>query len=559
MNLRDNNINRLSGKTFDVLIIGGGINGAVSATALSAQGARVALVDKGDFAGFTSQNSSNLVWGGIKYMETYEFPLVRQLCKSRNQLLLSYPSAIKEIGFFTNLEKGFRYSSRMLYWGALLYWAIGNFFTRFPRFLSPQKINKEEPVVDTSNSIGGFEYSDAFLYDNDSRFVFNFIRSAINYNCIAVNYMESMGSVLNSQGDWETKLRNSRNGKEFEVRSKVIINACGPYVDQQNQLAEQTTEHRHVFSKGVHLIVTRISKNPRVLTFFADDGRLFFAIPMGHRTMLGTTDTRVSTPETEVTPEDREFVLENINKRLNLSKPLTDADIISERCGVRPLVIKTGEQNDKNEEWTKLSRKHEIDVNHEKRHISIFGGKLTDCINVGEEVCEAVQQLGISLPEAKRKWYGEPDDVIRDEYLHQAHLMGLDELTPSGACEALSARLWRRYGAQAISLLETIREDPQMADPLIGGTDYVRCELTQAARREMIVTLEDFLRRRSKLALVVHHEELKNSQGLKDACEILFGKDAPERWEEYFGENSFFYEIKMNNKKFPQNQKNNAV
>ena len=81
MNLRENNINRLSGKTFDVLIIGGGINGAVSATALSAQGARVALVDKSDFAGFTSQNSSNLVWGGIKYMETYELPLVRQLCK----------------------------------------------------------------------------------------------------------------------------------------------------------------------------------------------------------------------------------------------------------------------------------------------------------------------------------------------------------------------------------------------------------------------------------------------------------------------------------------------
>ena len=142
MNLRENNINRLSGKTFDVLIIGGGINGAVSATALSAQGARVALVDKSDFAGFTSQNSSNLVWGGIKYMETYEFSLVRQLCKSRNLLLLSYPSAIKEIRFFTNLEKGFRYSSHMLYGGVLIYWAIGNFFTRFPRLLSPQKINE---------------------------------------------------------------------------------------------------------------------------------------------------------------------------------------------------------------------------------------------------------------------------------------------------------------------------------------------------------------------------------------------------------------------------------
>ena len=559
MNLRDNNIERIADKTFDVLIIGGGINGAAAATALAARGAKVALVDKGDFAGFTSQNSSNLVWGGIKYMETYEFPLVRQLCMSRNHLLRSYPSSIREIRFFTNLDKGFRFSPFLLYCGALLYWAIGNFFTRSPRFLTPQQINDDESTVNTDHSIGGFEYSDAFLYDNDARFVFNFIRSAINYNCTAVNYMESLGSICNAQGEWQTQLRNTRNGETYEVRSAVIINACGPYVDQQNKISELTTEHRHVFSKGIHLIVPQITNNKRVLTFFADDGRLFFAIPMGNRTMVGTTDTRVSTPETEVTTEDRHFVLDNINKRMNLAKPLTEVDIISERCGVRPLVIKTGEQNDKNEEWTKLSRKHEIDVNHEKRHISIFGGKLTDCINVGEEVCEAVQQLGISLPEAKRKWYGEPDDVIRDEYLHQAHLMGLDELTPSGASEALSARLWRRYGAQAISLLETIREDPQMADPLIGGTDYVRCELTQAARREMIVTLEDFLRRRSKLALVVHHEELKNSQGLKDACEILFGKDAPERWEEYFGENSFFYEIKMNNKKFPQNQKNNAV
>ena len=559
MNLRDNNIVRIADKTFDVLIIGGGINGAAAATALAARGAKVALVDKGDFAGSTSQNSSNLVWGGIKYMETYEFPLVRQLCMSRNHLLRSYPSSIREIRFFTNLDKGFRFSPFLLYCGALLYWAIGNFFTRSPRFLTPQQINDDESTVNTDHSIGGFEYSDAFLYDNDARFVFNFIRSAINYNCTAVNYMESLGSNCNTQGEWQTQLRNTRNGETYEVRSAVIINACGPYVDQQNKISELTTEHRHVFSKGIHLIVPQITNNKRVLTFFADDGRLFFAIPMGSRTMVGTTDTRVSSPETEVTAEDRQFVLDNINKRLNLAKPLTEVDIISERCGVRPLVIKTGEQNDKNEEWTKLSRKHEIDVNHEKRHISIFGGKLTDCINVGEEVCEAVQQLGISLPEAKRKWYGEPDDVVRDEYLHQAHLMGLDELTPSGACEALSARLWRRYGAQAISLLETIREDPQMADPLIGGTDYVRCELTQAARREMIVTLEDFLRRRSKLSLVVHHEELKNSQGLKDACEILFGKDAPERWEEYFGENSFFYEIKMNNKKFPHNQKNNAV
>ena len=112
--------------------------------------------------------------------------------------------------------------------------------------------------------------------------------------------------------------------------------------------------------------------------------------------MVGTTDTRVSSPETVVTPEDRQFVLDNINKRLNLEKPLTEADIISERCGVRPLVIKSGDKNNKNEEanltWMKLSRKHAVDVDREKKHISIFGGKLTDCLNVGKEICAAIQQ-----------------------------------------------------------------------------------------------------------------------------------------------------------------------
>ena len=114
--------------------------------------------------------------------------------------------------------------------------------------------------------------------------------------------------------------------------------------------------------------------------------------------------------------------------------------------------------------------------------------------------------------------------------------MKLDELTSLGSSEILSTRLWRRYGKRAFGLLESIQKEPKMAEPLIEGTDYIKCELTEAADREMIVTLEDFLRRRSKLALVVKHEDLKNSDGLREACKILFTEDAAERWEEYFGE-----------------------
>ena len=109
MQLRQTNVTRLEERTFDALVLGGGINGAVSAAALSARGAHIALIDRGDFAGVTSQQSSNLAWGGIKYLETYEFGLVRKLCRARNRLLRSFPSMVQEIRFYTSHERGFRH------------------------------------------------------------------------------------------------------------------------------------------------------------------------------------------------------------------------------------------------------------------------------------------------------------------------------------------------------------------------------------------------------------------------------------------------------------------
>ena len=102
-----------------MLILGGGINGAVSAASLAAKGVKVALIDKGDFAGFTSSNSSNLAWGGIKYLESYEYLLVNKLCKSRNHLMRSYPSTVKEVRFLTSIQKGFRFPPFFIYMGTV--------------------------------------------------------------------------------------------------------------------------------------------------------------------------------------------------------------------------------------------------------------------------------------------------------------------------------------------------------------------------------------------------------------------------------------------------------
>jgi glycerol-3-phosphate dehydrogenase len=532
MKLRESNMQKLDQGVYDVLIIGGGINGAVAAAALSGKGARVALIDQRDFAGFTSQQSSNLAWGGIKYLESRDYALVRKLCLSRNHLIDSYPSRVQEIRFLSTIEKGFRFHPLFLWAGTWVYWLFGNGFTKIPRLLFKRTIDREEPVVNTQNAAGGFEYSDAYLHDNDSRFVFQFVRSAMDRGCIAANYVESLGA--RRDGDlWITQARDVIDGNTFEIRSRVLINAAGPFADAHNQLTGEQTEHHHLFSKGIHLIVPRITPNPRILAFFADDGRLFFVIPMGARTCIGTTDTRVESPFTEVTEEDRQFVLDNINKRLKLQQPLTHADIIAERCGVRPLVVKAKADGNVRD-WMQLSRKHEIDVDRAKAHLSIFGGKLTDCVNVGNEVAGIVREMGIELPHLNYKWYGEPHPSVREEYVHQARLMNLDSYTSPESIETLTSRLWRRYDRQALELLAEIREDPRQAEVLIKGTDYIRCEIQLAKRQEMIVKLEDFLRRRSKIALVVRREDIRNAPGLMEACEILFGDRAQEKFDEYF-------------------------
>ena len=532
MQLRKSNIERLQNQTFDILIIGGGINGAVSAASLSSRGAKVALVEKKDFASSTSQESSNLIWGGVKYLENFEFNLVNKLCRSRNQLMKKFPSNVKEIRFLVTHEKSFRKSLFTLYLGSWLYWLFGRASTKVPKIFSKKRLAIMESILNVSKSDGGIEYSDAYLSDNDARFVFCFIKSAIDNGCIAANYLSANSSKF--QGNkYKTEVLDKINGKKFTILSKVIINASGPEVDILNKNNKIQTKHRHLLSKGVHLIVKRITDSNKVLTFFADDGRLFFAIPMGSKTCIGTTDTNVEKLPTNATEEDRKFLLENINKRLNLKSLLTKKDIIAEKCGVRPLVIQKGTTNN-NTGWIDLSRKHVIEINKDKNYISILGGKLTDCLNIGEKICKLVEKIGINLKYRDRKWYGEPNHEIKKSFFHQAILMNLDRYTSKSSIEPLSQRFWRRYGRDAFILMEYIRQNPKMAETILEEEEYTSGEVKYAAEREMVIKLEDFLRRRSKIALLTPKEKLRKSQDLKEICKVFFGKDAEQAYNEYF-------------------------
>ncbi len=534
MELRTSNVDRLDGGSFDVCIVGGGINGAVSAAVLAGRGLNIAIIDRGDWAGFTSSSSSNLAWGGFKYLENYELNLVRKLSMSRNRLLKAYPSNITQLGFLAALDKTSPFPPWLAALGSSAYWAIGNFQTHRPSFLGPEEIKSQEPVIDTTSVSGGIEYFDAYLRDNDSRFVWNFIRQSLEAGAVAANYVEMTSAVRGDDG-WSIDAVDLEGDRQVSFTAKAMVNAAGPFVDGLNEGWGNQTDHRIVYSKGIHLVVPQLTENERVLAFFDDTQRLFYVIPMGRRSVIGTTDTRVDTPFTEVTDEDRDFLLDQINARLDLDKPLTRDDIISERCGVRPLVVTSDGDDRKDIDWTTLSRKHEIETDLERKVVTIFGGKLTDCLNVGEEVAEEIESLGFVLEADNEDWFGEPADQVREDFMRQAKRMRLDDLRHKKGVEPLSERLWRRYGRRAFAMLDEIREDPTMGEDILRSADYLRVELHHAARHEMVTELEDFMLRRSKIDLVVRDHKLRDGDGLREAAEILFGDQAEAKLATYLG------------------------
>ena len=312
----------------------------------------------------------------------------------------------------------------------------------------------------------------------------------------------------------------------MSLNAKSIVNATGPNTELLNESIGVATEHRHILSKGIHLIVDRVTDAAKVLTFFASDGRLFFVIPMGPKTCIGTTDTPVDDPSVGVTAADRDFVLANANALLNLPKPLTSEDVIAERVGVRPLAV-AGDVASR--DWVQLSREHQVEVDSERAFLSVFGGKLTDCLNVGDELVSMIADLGVDIPNPNARWFGESGSGCRAKFMARAAAMELDKLTPDSASEPLSVRFWRRYDRAAFDLLDDIAADLTEAEHVLTGAEYTRAELRLIARREWIVDLSDFMRRRSKVSQVVRHEALLKDPGLEELASLLVGVSAPQQ------------------------------
>ena len=499
---------------YDAVVVGGGINGAVSAARLAAGGLNVLLLEKDDFASKTSQESSNLVWGGIKYLQSYEFALVYKLCRSRNELLKAYPNRIREIGFLASIGPTAPFGRVLGLFGTMFYWAIGFFATNRPKVYSPSVANKIEPSFLPGRA--ALEYFDAELPDNDSRFVWDFIATAKSLGATCLNYKEVKEASFN--GTWQISFEDSLTGEEQFVSASALVNATGPFANLISERFKLENKSRLALSKGVHLIVPKIHSSERVLAFWDEEGRMFYVLPMSDRSMIGTTDTRVSEETKEVTPQDREFLLRQINKEMRLTKPLTESDIIAERSGVRPLVTdgKSGAEVD----WHKLSRKHVVETDTKQRAISLFGGKLTDCLNVGEEVFQEIRRLGLAPANHKtRPWFGEEpaQAKLKFESEAQTYFAGHPD------AELMIESLWRRHGSRAKLILELIAEDASKAEPVFQGLGICFAEIEFVSLTEDVRQPEDLLRRRLPISMSRSQAEIAANERLNRLLATVSG------------------------------------
>jgi len=500
---RSANIKEISKTHFDALIIGGGINGAVSALAMRSHGVNVGLFEKNDFASGVSQESSNLVWGGFKYLESYELKLVMELCHSRNRLARAYPSRLVEKRFLAALDSSSPFAPWFASLGANAYWGIGQFATKRPRYRSPRTIKRLEPSVRADNLIGGIEYSDYLILENDSRFVIQMIADAKNRGATVGNYLTVLEAEY-SKKRWNLKVRDEILDQEFETTSDVLVNTAGPAVKEICNMTNTKTESQLVFSKGVHLVVPRVTDSGRILAFFDETERLFYVIPMGECSVIGTTDERVKEHEVSVDSDDIDFLLKEANRKLTLSKPLTVEDVIAERVGVRPLVIPKG-GIDQDNDWTELSRKHAVETNRRYRMISVLGGKLSDCLNVGEEVVNSLEDLGYKTSKPTNRWYGEPSDAERSIFFHSAKNTGIDSDE--------TKELWRRHGSRSFNVIELIADDPSTGKRLSENIDYCPAEISVMKEYEFIYDSDDLLRRRTLIGQTVSKYQLETDPG----------------------------------------------
>lgn len=495
------------GEPVDVLIIGGGINGAGIARDAARRGLRVALVEMGDIASGTSSRSSKLVHGGLRYLEHMEFSLVFEAVSERRILMDIAPHLVDPLGFLFPVFDTSRQGLLTLRAGMWLYDGLSLFRSpKLHRTLTPRAIADEEPLLRQAGLKGAPLYYDCAT--DDARLTLETALDAAVAGAVVVPWARCERLVRAADGKVTgAVIRDMLLGEERHVAAGVVVNATGPWTDRTLALSGESAQPLLRPTKGVHIVVSadRLPVRHAVVCLHPTDGRVLFAIPWGDVTYLGTTDTDYTGDPAEVAADasDVMYLIEASNHYFPDQRLVPD-DVISTWAGLRPLmrpVTKPGADIDE----SAVSREHQVVVGRDGV-VTIAGGKLTTYRKMSAEVVDvAVRLLRLSgvrrnlgpadtdrepLPGAVG-WPADDDHARVAERVRQASGEVLSEAT--------SRLLADTYGMRAQEIAREVREDPALATPLVDGRPEIEAQVRFAAREELASSVTDVLLRRTQI------------------------------------------------------------
>ncbi len=494
---------------FDLLIIGGGITGAGIALDATTRGLKTILIEKQDFAEGTSSRSTKLVHGGLRYLQNYEFKLVREVGREREIVYNNASHIVRPQKMMLPIIKNGSINRFLGFVGLTMYdYLAGVRKKERKKVLSKEETLKQEKLLNKDilkSSILYYEYK-----TNDSRLTIEVLKKAFEYNATLLNYVKAENFIYKNNKITGVRAKDILTDNTFDISAKYIVNATGPWVDDLRKADKSINEHSIQLTKGIHLTVSRERfKISNAIYFDNCDKRMIFVIPRDNSVYIGTTDTFYNDEKEnpKINISDINYLLDAVNKMFPLVK-LTINDISSAWAGLRPLIKKQGKKP------SELSRKDEIFISPSGL-ISIAGGKLTGYRLMAKKIVDKIfdyiqKDNDNKFVECKTKNL----KLSGGEFNFDTHGFKLIELAESKFYDAQqlnlsvkdSDKLFFRYGTNYDKIIEKAYELRSANET---SNLWLKAELWYCINYEMINNLSDFFIRRTGM-IFFEYDNIKN-------------------------------------------------